>query len=384
MPWIDVGTDEPKWTDDSTLVAGPDTREGFVLPPHPENVTNPLQPHRPIPTDAKTLMSLGVPQYLAEQFEANPDDGALFNQVYAYPQVQALGARTDSGLTGFLERNAGALYMAGMGGAAAFGAGAGAGTVAPTGGESLLGGLGEEVGANAYFANAPVAGGGGVGALAAGTAAAAPVMGTPEWDMTQGFPAPAGLPPQAPDWMKGIGDVAGGAAAGSALSRIIDGPASVADWVQVLGTAGATGLGVYGASKTADRLSDLQNQFRSDRAPFLSAGTNYLDPNKWIEGPGQAFTKGTLQGLSATYGNPISSPTAMGIATDASMRNWISGVNTLGSLGLGGEGIQANLGAGAAQTQGDIYGILGRGIGDIANPQRSLADLLREFRTVVA
>lgn len=169
------------------------------------------------------------------------------------------------------------------------------------------------------------------------------------------------------------------AAAGSALSRIIDGTAGTSDWAQVLGTGVATGLGVFGGLRSADKYDDLSAEMRADRLPYLQASQGWLqDPNSFMSGPGQAAMKGTLAGLSANFGNPIGSAAALGISNEAAMRNWLNAINSTGSLGLGGQGIQADLGAKSISEQGGIYPTIGRGISDIVNPQRQfkLSDFL--------
>jgi len=436
MAWIDVGTDEPQWVPDDTpgLVSG--DREGFAtIDPsfdanapdsrsvQPTGTFDPVQHQlwlqafeemnyqhiaqfgQPMnrawtadagATQAKQAIDDRYLQLLAQYNQQNgtnlqPDQtllgasaqpnsylpgsrgsGSLFEE---YAPLAFFGGALGAGLAGGVGAAGAGAAELGTGELAGLAAGAGLGE---TGGAA--GSLGFMTPAGAAVDPALAAAGfaGSVGApLATGAAA------LPEWATTAGVAGGAAAAPS----VLGTGGGAGGArgaAAGSALSRIIDGTATTADWVSVLGTAGATGLGMFSANQLSNSLTDLANRNRAERAPFLQAGTNYLDPNAWIQGPGQEFTKGTLQGLSAQFGNPIGSPTAMGIATDASMRNWLSGVNTLGSLGLGGQGIQANLGAQAAGAQGDIYSTLAGGISDIIQPRRSLSDLFREYKTVFA
>lgn len=352
--------------------------------------------------DLMLQLGSGGPTNFSERAREDPATKALRAELGALNK-QYFPVHENGGLGGFLS-DAGKAVVGGVGTLATNPAVLGAlGGVALTGGFGGLGGIG--AGEAAIGGSAPYIGAGGSAAAGAtpallGETALAPVLGgTAAAGAGAGLLGSGGLspteeaaqfgyaPPAAPsEGLFNLPAAGGGAgvASGTALSRIIDGTANTADWAQVLGTAGATGLGVYGSMREGDRLSNLQQQMRADRAPYLAAGTNYLDPQKWIEGPGQAFTKGTLQQLSATHGNPISSPTALGIATDASMRNWLGGVNTLGSLGLGGQGIQAQLGSQAAGAYGDIYGNIGGGISDIVNPRRSLADLMREYRGVIA
>src|SRR3990167_9790950 len=242
-------------------------------------------------------------------------------------------------------------------------------------------GLGEEVGANAYFAGA----GGQAGLTPAAAAPAALTPGTPEWDMAQGYNPPAGLPdtpiPGAPgsDTLAKVGATAG---TGTALSRIMDGKSTTADWVNVLENAGVTGLGMYSANQQANTLADLAEKSRADLAPFLGRANEWLtNPSAYTEGPGQAAMKGTLAGLSPTFGNPIGSGAALQFATDAGLRDWRDAVTGMANLGLSGEDTRARLGIGAAGAQADMWSNLGGGVSELVNPRRSLADLLREYRS---
>ena len=439
MAWIDVGTDEPRWVDDRVPGLTPSTeREGYMqLPPGgmpraPYQFSVPgytasdpwgfLDPQDQI----SALLNAGVPQAVIDEYMM------LDKQLYDDPsnhqsavRLQQLGVQ----IADIMDPNRGYDSMGSFFGDAAKGAAGMAGTLATN--PAVLGALGGGLATGAFgglgIAEGPLttelAGEGffggmggeaaGVAGAGAGGAAAGGVLGTGASE-TFGMTGSEGLysgpefqgavPPQStgpgasfdafgnpvnsgggyfPAGSAGAGNVAGGAAAGSALSRIIDGTGTTADWTQVLGTAGATALGMYSANQMSDTLKGLASQNRAERQPFLSAATNYLDPNAWIAGPGANFTQGTLQALSGTHGNPAGSPYSQQLATDAAMRNWMGGVNTLGSLGLGGQGIQANLGAQAAGADADVWSTLAGGVSDVVNPRRSLADLLRDYKTVI-
>jgi hypothetical protein len=144
--------------------------------------------------------------------------------------------------------------------------------------------------------------------------------------------------------------------------------------LSLLGIGATTALSMWSASQKADAEKDIANQVRADRAPFLNAGTNWLqNPQSYMEGPGQFAMDATLKRLSASHGNPVSSPTAMSLANQAAMQDWRNAWSSAGSLGLGGQGIQADMGARSAQSEADIWGNLGGGIGRATTP-RSLAD----------
>jgi len=284
-------------------------------------------------------------------------------------------------------------------GGALGGAGTGAGTeVAAGGGLSGFGGtaaattpyIAAETGLAAPTA---IGAGGAAGLTAAETAAATTAAGglseagieemsTPSdvrLDPETGEvvnPSGPGNPPPA-----GPGGTATGAA--TALSRILDGTATTADWISALGTVGATGLGMYSSNQNANALRDIANQSRQDRAPFLGKANEWLaNPEAYGAGPGRAAVNTTLGALGARFGNPIGSGTALQLATDAGLRDWRSAVTGFGNLGLSGEDTRATLLSGAAGKDADVYSNLAGGVSDLLNPKRTstLADLYRQYQ----
>lgn len=212
-----------------------------------------------------------------------------------------------------------------------------------------------------------------------------------------GTGAPAGLAEEAA--MLGIGGAGtvgglaapavGGAAAstlapvagGSALSRVLNGGATAADWLSIAGIVGATGLGAYGAGKQADALTDIANQSRADRAPFLGKANEWLaNPQAYIEGPGMASMDATLKRLSAERGNPIDSPTALGLATQAGMQDWRNAVTGFANIGLSGEDSRNSLLANAAGADAGKLSALGYGLGELTQPKDDLAALLKRLQ----
>jgi hypothetical protein len=136
-------------------------------------------------------------------------------------------------------------------------------------------------------------------------------------------------------------------------------------------------LGLYGANELGNNLHDISQQNRTDRAPFLTAATGYLnDPASYFAGPGGAAIDSTLRKLSVT-GNPFGSPFKMEMAADAGMRSWLDAVNGLGGLGTGGEQTTANLAAQAAGANASGLNALGYGISNYLNPPFTLSDYLR-------
>jgi hypothetical protein len=161
---------------------------------------------------------------------------------------------------------------------------------------------------------------------------------------------------------------------GTSLSRMLG---ISPDLLSVLGIAGATGLGMYGANQQADALRGIAEQGRADRAPFLNKSLEYLNnPEAYYSGPGQASLNATLRALSATHGNPIGSPTALGIATEAGMRDWRNAVTGFGNMGLAGEDTRASLMSQATGADANTLNALGWGL-DRATQPRTLEEALR-------
>ena len=191
----------------------------------------------------------------------------------------------------------------------------------------------------------------------------------------------------APSGSSGIPGVAKTAAtsagAASSLAKILDGTAGPADWLSVLGTAGSTALGIFGSKDAADSYRSLSEQSRNDRLPFLNKSLEWLNnPESFYSGPGKAGLDANLRALSATHGNPIGSPTALGIATEAGMRDWRNAVTGFGNIGLSGEDTRMQLGSNAIKADGGVYNALGSGLADLTTPKRSsLEDLLKSMGT---
>ena len=274
-------------------------------------------------------------------------------------------------------------------GVGGFAAAAAAGTGAATGaGEAALAG-GGEVGSG-YAASAPGAlGGAGTGASAAPLADAGMDMGmfseaANPYVTGASSPAAAQAVNSAAAAGGGVGTTAGGTTAavagGTALSRLLsgNGSASAADVASILGTLGATGLGVYGAGQQADAYRDIANQGRADRAPYLTKSLEYLNnPEAYISGPGQSSMDATLRALSARGGNPIDQPTSLAIATQAGMRDWRDAYTGLANIGLSGEDSRNQVLSNAVRAEGGQYDALGYGLGELTRPRRpSLGDYL--------
>jgi hypothetical protein len=164
----------------------------------------------------------------------------------------------------------------------------------------------------------------------------------------------------------------GGIAAAAGLSPEV---------LRLLGIAGVTGLGMYGANKQADSLRDIAAASEAKRAPFYNKSIEYLNnPEAYYSGPGQASLNATLRALSAKHGNPIGSPTALAISTEAGMRDWRDAVTGFGNMGLSGEDARLNIQGQATGADANMLNALGWGIGQATNPPTTLEQLLRGMR----
>lgn len=150
------------------------------------------------------------------------------------------------------------------------------------------------------------------------------------------------------------------------------------DGMKTLGGLLGAGLGALGSSQQASSLQGIADRARADRQPFLNASLGYLNnPDSYFAGPGKSAMDGVLRGLSAKVGNPIGSPTSMGIATEAGLHDWRNAVTGFGNLGLAGQDTRAQLESNAAGAEANIYNALGSGISQVTNPQPSVTDLIK-------
>jgi len=270
------------------------------------------------------------------------------------------GTAQDRFLTSLAGVAGGALLAPALAGGAAGGAGAAA--TAP-----LEAGIGTSV---ADLTSTSVAGA--TGATAAGTAAgAAPIVSNFAGPVS-GVSHITGGP-----LLAGAGGAAlAGQAGGSPSSGLANSLGISPETLGLLGIAGATGLGVYGANQQSGALENIAAQARADREPFRQTSLSYLaDPQAYISGPGKASMDATLRALSAKWGNPIDQPTALGIATQAGLRDWRDAVTGFGNLGLGGQDSRNQILAGAANAQSGVYDALGYGLRQATQPRSRLAEL---------
>jgi len=148
----------------------------------------------------------------------------------------------------------------------------------------------------------------------------------------------------------------------------------------MLGQLGGAGIGLLGSKQQSDALKDLQAQMTGQRAPFLNKAVGYLNnPDSFYSSPeATGAANATMRALSTKFGNPGTSPTAQGLATGALYDRYSNTVNSLGSLGLSGQGIQANLGQQIASTSGQPYVIAGNTISGLTS-DNSMDDMMKRM-----
>jgi hypothetical protein len=181
------------------------------------------------------------------------------------------------------------------------------------------------------------------------------------------------------------------ASAGSALSRLLDGTATAADYTQLLGGVAGAGLGMYGANQQAQSYENVANK-------FLDMGQPYRDRLNASYAPGFSManqpdfmnaldlgSESVLKKLSATGGNPYGNAGAMAEANKyvsgslalPQLNTYRSQLGTFGQLGTN----QAGSAMGAqTQAQGGAYDALGYGIGQLTQPDNPFKGLLDQFK----
>lgn len=190
--------------------------------------------------------------------------------------------------------------------------------------------------------------------------------------------------------LSGAGISPGGTAAGTPLSRILNGTYTTADLLSVGGNAGSTLLGVLGSRNQGKAYGDLTNQYMGmgapSRARYEASMTPGFDPMSipGYSGAIDTASKGLLARLAATGGNPYGNPGGMIEAN----KQIISGtalpaIDAYQRLNAGTGGYAGfNAAAPAAANAGinaraDVYGQLGSGLAGLLSPQPSLLETLR-------
>jgi hypothetical protein len=171
-----------------------------------------------------------------------------------------------------------------------------------------------------------------------------------------------------------------GTGAATALGRILNGTATAADWASVLGIAGGAALNWIGQNNYSDALTNIANQARRDRLPFLNKATEWFNnPESYYSGePAKAAMNATLRGLSVS-GNPFGSGTSLALANEAGLRDWRNAWTGAANIGLSGQDSRnALLASSANADRGGLAGI-GSAIGQLTTPANSLEGILRNY-----
>jgi hypothetical protein len=200
----------------------------------------------------------------------------------------------------------------------------------------------------------------------------------------------------------GASTVGGAATAGTALSRILNGTATTADWLSVLGPVGSTALGIYGADQQADALRDVAEREDARHREMMAMGAPYRgrleslysDPTSYLKSsevtvPVQQGTDALARALSV-QGNPAGSGTAL-----HEIQNYATN-QLYGRLGqekdrlAGYGGLTAYNQAAASgpnlsptmagiNARGNVLNAAGYGLGQITNPPSTLEQLYRSL-----
>jgi hypothetical protein len=282
------------------------------------------------------------------------------------------------------------LGAAGFAGAAAAGAGA-AGTASGVGTAEAAGALGGAAGTSGGgLTLAEAAGVTGAAGTAAGTTGG--MIGT-EAALNAGTGATTAGTVGAEGGGLG-GATTGGAAmtgGGSALSRLtgID-----SDYLQLGGTALATGLGLYGSNQQAGALNDLADKYMAIGAPSRARYEATFAPDfkpqdiPGYQGAIDTSMQSLLRQISARDGNPWGSPGGttealkyvtgnVGLPAIQNYRNQLAATGGYNAFNTAAPGAAA----GAVGAQGNTYNVLGAGIADLTQPRQrySLSDMYRSL-----
>ena len=176
-----------------------------------------------------------------------------------------------------------------------------------------------------------------------------------------------------------LNSVPGGA---SILSKVLEGKATTDDYVKIAGAGGSTILGLLGVNNQSASLEKLASQFAGYGAPYRAQLASISqDPNQFYNSPtGQGALNAVLQKLSVG-GNPAGDPYKQALATSSLYDKYSQERGLLGTLG----GLSAynaaapGMSASAANSSGNMYNVLGYGLGQVTNPPQSLSDLAKAF-----
>lgn len=192
----------------------------------------------------------------------------------------------------------------------------------------------------------------------------------------------------------GTGGASTTAAAGTAISRILNGTATSSDWLSVLGQAAPGLIGAYTSSNATDQYKALADQFASYGAPYRQRLSDlYANPDSFLSSkevttPVQQGSDIMARSLS-TQGNPVGSGNAL-----QQLQSY-SADQLFGKLGqekdrLAGFGGLSNYNAAAPSAAAATIGssnntanALGAAANNVFNPPQTLAQQLTAFKTLM-
>jgi hypothetical protein len=178
----------------------------------------------------------------------------------------------------------------------------------------------------------------------------------------------------------------------TALQRLLSGDATATDYAE-LGLKALPGvLGAFGASQQSGQLGSLATQFGEYGAPsraryeasFAPGFTMANDPG--YQDALDASSKATLHSLSVN-GNPAGSPNAWAASlADNNAKFAYPALQSYRTSALNASGIPnynaaaPGLATGQLQSNANVYNGIGAAIGNVTNPQQSLADILKQYQ----
>ncbi len=190
----------------------------------------------------------------------------------------------------------------------------------------------------------------------------------------------------------GGGTAAGGAAGGSALSRLLDGGGTASDWLDLAGRLAPSVLGAYASNEQSKDLAALGDKYFNVGAPSRARyEASYAPGFSMAMDPGYTdaldqTTKSFLHKASIT-GNPADSPNAwqqtlkdvnsqLAYPALQDYRRTNAGTGGLAALTSAAPGLDTQ----SVNAQKGVYDAIGAGAADIFNPPKSLSDILRDYR----
>ena len=171
---------------------------------------------------------------------------------------------------------------------------------------------------------------------------------------------------------------------GTALSRLLDGTGTAADWASIAGSLAGAGLGAYGSSQQTNALKEQSDKYMAMGAPYRDKlASLYADPSKFltspeVQTPVQQGTNALMRSLS-TSGNPWGSGNALqqgqSYASDqlfgklGQEKDRLAGFGGLSSYNQAAPQAATN----SIASNAGVYNAAGAALGNIFNPPETAA-----------